>query len=192
MDGPLELESVRGAIKQVPCPRCGQVGTLNAHGLVYGNGTGPVQRVLRGARFYCSRRRQRQRGCGRTAMVWLADRLPHYSVGTAALWAFLRLLAQAGLSVQAAWEAARTGFSLESARRWARHLRAGLEPLRPWLCRVRGPPPTDQNKSPLSQTVDHLELALGGEDPIKKFQSHFQTSPMLKAWAGGTATEFPS
>jgi hypothetical protein len=178
VDSPEELEGLRERIKQACCPRCGRAGTLNCHGRVYGNASAGDAQVLRGARFYCSARRQGRPGCGRAVMVWLACRLPGYSVGTAALWRFLALLGRAGLSVAAAWETARTGFSLESARRWARRWRYLQGRLRALLCRVRDPPPGGQKGNPLAQTTLHLALALGAEDPLKGFQARFQTSPM--------------
>lgn len=152
------------------CPHCGRRGTFNAHGSLRGlAASGPGKDVLRGRRFLCSNRGRRP-GCGRTWSVLLAQVLRRLSVRTAQLWQFCRGLL-AGLGVPAAWERARTGFSLESAYRWRRRWRRGEPALRTWLCGTRGPPPDD--------LAGALVAACGPADPIAIFQMREQ-----RGWPG--------
>ncbi|MCC5790774.1 MAG: hypothetical protein JJT75_14175 [Opitutales bacterium] len=161
----------------MPCSRCGRYGLLNCHGWVSGNDNSARGSVLRGARFFCSPRRRRAPGCGHSFMLWIAERLPRHSVSSQILWAFLRLF-QSGLSIAAAWEDARTGFSLESAYRWVRHLRNDQSRLRASLCRVRAPPPDAGTKNPLCEVLHHWVHALGQDDPISSFHRHLQVDTM--------------
>jgi len=165
---------VRSGVKQMACPLCGRAGLLNCHGLVYGNGAAGNSRVLRGGRFLCSPRRKGDSGCGHSFTLWLAGCLPRHSVGTKGLWRFLRHY-HSGLSVSAAWEKARTGFSIESAYRWVRRMYEIQSRLRARLCRVRAPPPGTDAKNPLSEVLEHWFNALGEDDPIRSFHLRFQT-----------------
>ena len=152
------------------CPRCGCRGTFNGHGALRGLAqSGPGKDAVRGRRFLCSGRGRRP-GCGRTWSVVLATVLRQFSVRTAALWRFcLELLG--GLGVPAAWERARTGFSLESAYRWRRRWRQGEPARRSWLCRGRGPPPEDLAKA--------IVAVCGAADPLAVFQQREQ-----RGWPG--------
>jgi hypothetical protein len=89
------------------CPRCRRSGVLNCHGLVYGNGAKGDSKILRGGRAFCSPRRKGNPGCGHSFTIFLAGRLPRHSVGSSGLWRFLEHYKN-GLSIGAAWEAART------------------------------------------------------------------------------------
>lgn len=168
---------MRSAVKQMACPRCHRTGVLNCHGLVFGNDTTVDSEILRGGRFFCTSRRKSKPGCGHSFIVWLADCLPRHSVGSSSLWRFFQHY-KSGLSVGAAWEAARTGFSIESAYRWVRRLGQIQPRLRAQLCRVRDPPPGSSTKNPLSEVLEHWVLALGKDDPIRSFHLRFQSDLM--------------
>ena len=157
------------------CPLCRRTGALNCHGLVYGNAAKGDSKILRGGRFLCSPRRKGDPGCGHSFTLWLAGCLPRHSVGSKSLWRFLEYY-QSGLSIGAAWEKARTGFSIESAYRWVRRLREIQSRLRAQLCRVRDPPPRTDAKNPLSEVLEHWFNALGKDDPIRSFHLRFQTN----------------
>jgi hypothetical protein len=150
---------------------------LNCHGLVHGNGVKGDSKILRGSRVFCSSRRKGNPGCGHSFTIWLADCLPRHSVGSSGLWRFLKHYKN-GLSIGAAWEAARTGFTIESAYRWVRRLRQVQSRLRALLCRVRGPPPGADTKNPLSGVLEHWVHALGKDDPIHSFHLRFQSDLM--------------
>ncbi len=153
---------------------------MQAHGrsqlsrLVYGNGATGDSRILRGARFLCSPRRKSNPGCAHSFTIWLAECPPRHSVGSKGLWRFLGHY-HSGLSIGAAWEKARTGFSIESAYRWVRRMYEIQSRLRAHLCRVRAPPPHSDARNPLSEVLEHSVLALGKDDPIRSFHLRFQT-----------------
>jgi hypothetical protein len=151
------------------CPRCAQRGTFNAHGSLRGLArSGPGKEAVRGLRFLCSDRGRRP-GCGRTCSVLLAEVVRGASVRTALLWRFfLQLLG--GLAVPAAWERARSGFSLESAYRWRRRWREGEAALRTWLWHGREPP---------GELAAAIVQACGATDPIACFHAREQ-----RAWPG--------
>lgn len=155
--------------RQWTCPHCGRSGTLNAHGPLLGGAENlPGKDTLRGRRFFCSNRGQRP-GCGRTCSVLLAQVLRGASVRTGALWRFCRARLS-GLGVLAAWELARTGFSLESACRWWRRWLQAEPTLRTHLWRGREPP---------GSLADALIRAYGEADPFAAFQLRAQ-----RAWPG--------
>jgi len=152
------------------CPHCGRSGTLNAHGRLQGGAeTGPGKNALRGRRFFCSNRGRRP-GCGRTCSVHLAQVLRGASVRTGSLWRFCRARL-AGLGVLAAWEQARTGFSLESAYRWWHRWEQAASTLRTHLLwRGREPPGT---------MAAAIIRRYGAADPLAGFQMREQ-----RAWPG--------
>ncbi len=172
-----ELDRSRSEVKQLACGKCGRAGVLNCHGLVYGNASRGDSKVLRGCRFLCSPRRKSKPGCGHSFTLWLAECPPRHSIRSPGLWRFFAHC-QSGLSIAAAWEAARTGFSIESAYRWMRRLRGIQSHLRAHLCRVHDPPPVADTKNPLSEVLEHWVHALGKDDPIRSFHLRFQNDLM--------------
>jgi hypothetical protein len=154
------LDRLGGEAKEWTCPHCRRAGTLNAHGALRGLAeNAPGKEARRGRRFFCSDRGRRP-GCGRTFSVRLAQVFAGASVRTGAWWRFCRGRLE-GLGVLAAWEAARGGFSLESAYRWWRGWGRAEPVLRARWWRGREPP-------------DHLGEELvrryGSVDPVADFQ----------------------
>ncbi|MDI1247465.1 MAG: hypothetical protein PSV13_01155 [Lacunisphaera sp.] len=163
------LDHLGREAKQWTCPHCRRAGTLNAHGALRGGAEhGPGKDARRGRRFFCSDRGRRP-GCGRTFSVFLAQVFAGASVRTAAWWRFCRGRL-AGLGVLAAWEAARSGFSLESAYRWWRGWRRAEPALRSRWWRGREPP------EGLGAVI---ERTYGADDPLAAFQVREQ-----RAWPG--------
>jgi len=164
------LDDLASEAKHWRCPRCGRSGTLNAHGSLRGCGAAGAsgKDAVRGRRFFCSNRGRRP-GCGRTFSVFLAQVIAGASVRTAALWRFCqgRL---SGLSVLAAWEQARSGWSLEAAYRWWRRWRRAEPALRTQFSRGREPP------GGLAAAVTG---AFGSLDPFACFQAREQ-----RPWPG--------
>lgn len=154
------------------CRHCGRAGNLHGHGWRMGCGEGVAGRVCRGIRVYCSQRHRRS-GCGRTFTVWLSGQVPGHTVSAACLWRFLLALMQSP-SALAAWQKARTGFSLESAYRWLRRMRGNQTHVRTLLLRVGPAPPGAHTKEPLVELLKHLEGALGTQNPVARFQIRFQ------------------
>lgn len=101
--------------KAMECIHCRRMGTLNCHGRL-----ATKAGELRGRRFWCSPRRRSRPGCGRSFSVWLASAVPRHSVRAPPLARFLAEWSRLGGDVLAAWQSARTGFSTDSAYRWAR------------------------------------------------------------------------
>ena len=155
--------------RQWRCPHCGRRSTLNAHGRLRGGAENlPGKDALRGRRFFCSNRGRRP-GCGRTCSVHLSQMLRGASVRIGALWRFCRARL-AGLGVLAAWEQARTGFSIESAYRWWRRWQQAASTLRTHLWRGREPP---------GSLADAITRLYGEADPLAGFQTREQ-----RAWPG--------
>jgi len=166
----VELEESKRQARQWECPHCGQPGTLNGHGYLRGSAeNAPQKDARRGRRFFCSDRGRRP-GCGRTFSVWLAQVIVGASVRTGAWWRFTAARL-GGASVLAAWESARSGFSLESAYRWWRRWRASESAVRTALWRGREPP-----EKSLREAIEH---ACGAADPLAVFQVRTQ-----RAWPG--------
>jgi len=158
--------------KRWACPHCRRQGTLNAHGALRGVAeAAPGKDARRGRRFFCSDRGRRP-GCGRTCSVLLAQMLRGASVRTGSLWRLCRARL-AGLGSLAAWEQARTGFSLESAHRWWRRWRQAGPALRTHLWRGREPP---------DSLAEALTALYGEADPLAGFQVRTQ-----RAWFGFTS-----
>jgi hypothetical protein len=133
-------------------------------------------RSERGQRVWCSNRGQRG-GCGRSFSLFLADILPRHTVRASWLWHWL-IQRLAGLSLQAAAQAAKAPFAVETFYRVDRKLRCGLERLRTSLC-GRIQPPDSSQASPLLQTVEHFERAFPESlCPVADFQLLFQ-QPLL-------------
>lgn len=163
------LSGLDDAVRCWRCPHCQRSGTLNAHGALRGGAENlPGKDAVRGRRFFCSNRGNRP-GCGRTCSVLLAQVLRHASVRTGSYWRFCcaRL---SGLGVLAAWEQARTGFSLESAYRWWRRWPQAVAALRSHLWRGREPP---------GSLAEALTQVCGAADPLAVFQLRTQ-----RAWPG--------
>jgi len=162
-------------LKQRQCPHCGCAETLNRHSNLYGNDpVSPDGRSVRGQRAWCSNRGQRG-GCGRSFPLFIADFLPRHTVRASWLWQWL-VKRLAGLSLQAATQAAKVPFALETFYRLDHKLRYGLEGLRTALCGL-SKPPDSSHAAPLLQTVEHLKQAFPESPcPVADFQVYFQQS----------------
>ena len=160
-------------LKQLCCPQCGAVGTLNRHSKLFGNDPDkPDGQSLRGQRVWCSNRGVRG-GCGDSFSIVLDEVLPRHGLTATWVWQWLiRLLA--GSSLKAAVEALRPPFALETFYRLRRQLRQRLDALRTMLCGEQDPPSSTQS-DPWLQTVEHLKKAFArSECPVAGFQAHFQ------------------
>jgi len=168
-----ELEQWRLDAKLRPCPHCGRVGTLNAHGWLRGYAEVGEGRVVRGRRFFCSNRHRRP-GCGRTLSVLLSGLLVGFMVGAEKLWRFVPAVLS-GESRRAAWQ--RLGrLSTQSGYRLWRRLSEAQPHLRTPLLGLCPAPPCDDHR-PLVQLVAHLQRALPSptDCPLSAFQWRLQT-----------------
>lgn len=165
-----ELEQCRRQAKQWVCPHCRRAGDLNGHGRVRGlSADGPGKEAVRGQRFFCSNR-GRRRGCGRTFCVRLAQVIAGASVRSQPWWRFISARLD-GASVAAAWEKARSGFSLEAAYRWWRRWRPRESAVRTgcWTAGQRGRAPPEAKS-----LREAIEGAYGRADPVAAFQAREQ------------------
>jgi len=166
----------------VRCPHCGRTGRLNCHGWLRGNsevsGAANGQRI-RGARFYCSKRGNRQ-GCGKTFSAMKPANMPGFSVSCGVLEGFVAGVRK-GLSRKAAWEAVRSPYSLQTAYDLWNRLRRCQSVVRTRLHKAR-PPPRQTSPDSMLQTLDHLKAAFpAGDGPVCEYQSFFQQSFLAKA-----------
>lgn len=174
-----ELGQYLLALKELCCPECGAVETLNCHSKLYGNDPDSTQggQTQRGQRVWCCPRGGRG-GCGKTFSIFLAGVLPRHTVNGPCLWRLLQRLLVGG-SIKAAVEALATPFALETFYHLLRRLRERLAGLRPALCR-EAPPPVGSQSDPLLQTVAQLrQIFPNGQCPCADFQLHFQR-PLLE------------
>jgi hypothetical protein len=156
------LAKVALAIKGVSCPHCGKVGTLNAHGWLWGYAESGSERLRRARRFFCSGRFRRS-GCGRTFAVYLAHFLGSFIVLTQTLWRFAAYLVTE-LTIKAAWrKASQDQLSLSTGYRLAARLQGGTPALRSRLLGAC-PPPESQSRHPLAQLLAHFERAFAAQD----------------------------
>lgn len=174
-----ELEPYLLRLKQLCCPDCGAVKTLNCHSKLYGNDPNSPAggQVQRGQRIWCCNRGQRG-GCGRSFSIFLADVLPRHTVRSAVLWALLERWLEGG-SIKAAAEALALPFGLEAIYHLLQRMRSRLTTVRSVLC-GQEPPPASSQTDPLLQTVEHLRrLFPQSACPCAEFQLHFQR-PLLE------------
>lgn len=150
------------------CPYCRQSGTLNNHGSLK-NKAGQ----LRGTRFWCSTRRKRRPGCGKSHCIWLKQIVPGHSVPAQTLGNFLIAWSELGSDVLAAWQRAKTGFSTDSAYRWTKRFVLNQGEIRTRLSRVRAPP-RPLKESTHADLFEHLSEVLGSHTFIEAFQMRFQ------------------
>ena len=128
---------------------------------------------LRGIRFWCSSRRKGRPGCGKSHCLWLKQIVPAHSVSAQVLGRFLSFWSELSGDVLAAWQRANTGFSTDSAYRWARRFVLNQGEIRTRLSRVRAPPrPPDQSTH--ADLFEHLSVVLGSLPVIEAFQMRFQ------------------
>jgi len=112
--------------------------------------------------------------------VWLASVLPRHSVPASTLATFLGAWHRLGGNVLAAWQSARTGFSTDSAYRWAKCFVRNQGEIRSRLCRARAPPRA--LAGPVhADLFEHLRLVFGEVSFTKAFQIRFQEPWPMKA-----------
>jgi len=176
-----ERDAYARRLKTRACPGCGAVGFLICHGFLKGYAPSGDEKVVRGFRFYCSKRRRDGGGCGETYSILLSDVLPRRSTRAPQLWSFFKTVLR-GLSRSVAWrrEARRAApsrppFSLSHAYRlWAR-LKAREARIREWVCR-EAPLPSSDRRGALFQLLEHLNCVFGNPPcPITAWQEHFQS-----------------
>lgn len=171
-----EFQTFHERLKQVRCPHCGRVGTLNLHDRLYGHPERPGGRVLRGRRVFCNSRLRRRPGCGRTVAIRRLAYLRGFIITAASLWRFFAGVS-AGVSKRAAFRALGTGLHESGGWRLYRRAAQGLSRLRSFLirhCSVPEPPPT---RDPVLATLLLVRDSFPDTScPIRAFHRHFQAS----------------
>ena len=162
------MSVLKEGVKTRVCIFCQSLGTLNNHGTLRDQSG-----ALRGLRFWCCPRRKSHPGCGKTFSVWLGGIIPGYSVAAATLACFFLAWSRLQGDVLAAWARAKTGFSTDSAYRWAARLLRNQGEVRTQLCRARAPPPS-RGGGILADLFEHLSLVLESKAFIEAFQIRFQ------------------
>jgi hypothetical protein len=174
-----EWNSIAERLKQMPCPHCKAVGTLNRHGSLYGyDESSPGEEIPRAHRIFCSNRNARP-GCGRTHSIWLADKIRRLSLTTRGLWQFLQNVVSSGIA--AATRAIRDTCRLTDRtlqRIWKR-FDLHQSQIRTVLLAQRPPPelvPGESRRSTQAQVLAHLQAAFPDSDcPIAAFQQANRT-----------------
>ena len=170
-------------MKLTPCPHCKVVGTLILHGRLYGYAeNGDCEKTCRGRRIFCSNRRRRHNGCGRTFAVLAADTIRRFRIGAKTFWRFIKLVLSLNNKAKALRDS-KAGYTQSAAYiLWQRFMDAQSH-LRTALISQCSPPaccPAPKPALPLqkaAQTVAHLEAAFPSEScPIAAFQHQLQTA----------------
>jgi hypothetical protein len=167
-----EWKALAEGLKQMQCPHCNKVGTLNRHGSLYGFDESS-RRMLRARRIFCSNRRARgQRGCGRTFSVWVADKIRRLSLSTRSLWRFLQHAAKG--PIHAAIRAVDSQLSDRTWQRIWKRFNQGQSTIRTVLsgrCPPPELPPGAARRPAAAQVLAHLQAAFPDADcPIAAFQ----------------------
>lgn len=174
-----EWNALAERLKQMPCPHCNVVGTLNRHGCLRGFDDSSPKKSVRARRIFCSNRHAR-RGCGRTVSVWIADKIRRLSVTTGTLWRFLQGAVAGG--VRAAIRAADGQRSDRTWQRLWKRFDLGQSRIRTALS-GRCPPPELPANSPTkpaqpaaAHVLAHLQAAFPNAPcPIAAFQQTLRT-----------------
>ena len=160
-------------LKQMSCPHCNAVGTLNRHGFLHGFDESNPKKTVRAWRVFCSNRHAR-RGCGRTVSVWLADKIRRLSVTTGCLWRFLQRAVTG--SIVAAIRAADGQRSDRTWQRLWRRFDLGQSNIRTALSGLCPPPELPAPARPAAQVLAHLQAAFPNvRCPIAAFQQTMRT-----------------
>lgn len=168
-----EWDALADRLSVTPCPHCRAVGTLIRHGVLSGfDDATPPRKAVRGRRVFCTNRRRRRPGCGRTVSVWIADNIRRLSVTTRTLGHFLRRAAAGTLA--AAVRDTRVPLSDRTLRRIVTRFDRAQSRIRTALC-SRCPPPTgppDPGPRPvLAEVLAHLAAAFPDADcPLAAYQ----------------------
>jgi hypothetical protein len=112
-------------------------------------------------------------GCSRTVSLILALCLKGFTIGTSALWRFLKHLLGRRCLAQAFRDSG-ASFAAAAPYRLRRRFMLEQPALRALL--VRCSPPPGRGQDPTAHTIHHLRRAFPrSPDPIAAFQLHFQT-----------------
>jgi len=172
------FQELRAILKLQTCPHCRRIGTLNSHGHLrgypeLGGGKGDE---FRGRRLFCSNRRRRKPGCGRTVGLWFSNILPNFIIRLQTLWLFLTGIL-AGLAKADAFRRASSTQHPMSAYRIFRRMEDSQSRIRACLSRLVPPPEAPKSPAPLAATLAHLEAAFPhARCPPDAYQLHFQES----------------
>ena len=169
-----ELQTILRRIRQYCCPHCQRFGTLYLHGYLYGYlETNTV--IARGRRLYCSSRRRRNTGCGKTVSLLPAFVLSRLSLTAITLWKLLCAI-DSGTSIRKSCQALTSPLisHVTLYRLYGRFCHVQTK-IRETLTRVKAPPDSSSSSSPFSATVTHLKLIFAtSKNPLVAFQRTFQ------------------
>jgi hypothetical protein len=167
-----EWVAIGERLKQMPCPHCKTIGTLNRHGSLHGfDDDSPRRKTLRARRIFCSNRGRRA-GCGRTFSIWIAGKIRRSSLTTGTLWTFLQRAVRTSLAAaMRVVPGRRSGRSWQ--RIWQRFDRAQSRIRTALLCRGPPPegPPGSVRRPDIAQVLAHLQSAFPHADgPFAAYQ----------------------
>lgn len=170
-----EFESLREQLRTTMCDVCLLVGCVIRNGLVYGHLPCSAQRVVVGQRVVCSKR-YGSKGCGRSFMVRLAEKVRGTSLGASELWELLEQLRGKG-RVNAAWlwSDCQRWCTLATAYRLVRRTRNALAWVRTKLFGHCGLPASGKTGGVvLADLVEDLRNSFPAGCPVEEFQVKFQ------------------
>ncbi len=160
-------------MKMSDCPHCKRNGYLISHGYLYGFGKSSTCSIKRGHRIFCSNRKNKN-GCGKTFSILKSVFIRNFMIGAKTLWDFLNK-ARYGIPLSKAFRSTGTNMSMTTCYRIFKKFRFNQPRIRTRLLNTKAPPDLTCVKSPLIQTIIHLEEVFQN-CPVSDFQHHFQSS----------------
>lgn len=169
-----EWNTIAERLKQMPCPHCNAVGSLNRHGYLRGfDDSSPQRKPVRAHRIFCSNRNARP-GCGRTFSVWHVDKIRRLKVTAGTLWKFLQRAVADGIA--AAIRAVKCHLSDRTMQRVWQRFDLGQSKIRTALLERCKPPDLSASHRPVAQVLAHLHAAFPDADcPIAAYQHATKT-----------------
>jgi len=148
------------------------LGTLILHGLLYGYTPHHPEKVVKGHRIICSKRRKKHKGCGKCFSIRLNNYMPRLWYHVEKIWDFivervvrLKPIRQRNHAL---------GVSLKTAYRLFTRFKRSQTPIRTQLIKITSPPDSTTSL-PYYQTIEHLKKAFPhSRNPIASFHDYFQ------------------
>ena len=160
-------------MKMSACPHCKRKGFLILHGYLYGYGVSVNSLIKRGRRIFCSNRNKKD-GCGKTFSILKSVFIRNFVICADTLWSFLNKVKK-GSTLIAAFRETGSQMSNTTCYRIFKRFMFNQPRIRTRLLNTKSPPDLTCVKSPVIQTIIHLEEVFQN-CPVSNFQHYFQTS----------------
>ena len=168
-----DLPAIRCGLLTTSCPFCKKIGALILHGYLTGYTLqSPSVRSRRGRRIICTKRRKRDKGCGKSFSILLSCFIPRLWYTTNNLWHFILSIANGTPLYKLA---SYLGTARITAYRLFTRFRNAQHKIRSLLCTITDPPMLPDSTDPYKQTIHHLQTTFPSTDALlERFHLTFQ------------------